>query len=167
MEARLERRRLANVRARRGQPLSARQIRQPIESNDDIANAFDGITYQKGAAVLDMFEAWMGPEKFRGGVQCYMKRFANRTATSGAFLDELSGAGKSDIARSFSTFLTQAGIPDDLRFARLRRQVARAASRAVALRPRRIESARRTRPGARPSVPPTGQGTAASMSAPS
>jgi alanyl aminopeptidase len=91
--------------------MSARQIRQPIESNDDIENAFDSITYQKGASVIGMFEQWMGPDAFRRGVQSYMKRFANRTATSGAFLDELSGAGKSDIARSFSTFLNQAGIP--------------------------------------------------------
>ena len=35
--------------------LSARQIRQPIVSSDDIETAFDGITYQKGAAVLRMF----------------------------------------------------------------------------------------------------------------
>ena len=35
--------------------VNARKIRQPIESNHDIANAFDGITYQKGAAVIQMF----------------------------------------------------------------------------------------------------------------
>jgi alanyl aminopeptidase len=91
--------------------MSARQIRQPIESDDDIQNAFDSITYQKGAAVIGMFEQWMGPETFRRGVQAYMKRFAHRTATSGAFLDELSGASKLDVAKSFSTFLNQAGIP--------------------------------------------------------
>ena len=91
--------------------MSARQIRQPIESDDDIQNAFDSITYQKGAAVIGMFEQWMGPETFRRGVQAYMKRFAHRTATSGAFLDELSGASKLDVAKSFATFLNQAGIP--------------------------------------------------------
>src|SRR3954452_5205890 len=91
--------------------MAARQIRQPIESNDDIENAFDSITYQKGAAVIGMFEQWKGPETFRRGVQSYMKRYSHRTATSGAFLDELSGASKSDVARSFSTFLNQAGIP--------------------------------------------------------
>ena len=31
---------------------TARAIRQPIESNDDIANAFDGLTYDKGGGVL-------------------------------------------------------------------------------------------------------------------
>ena len=37
---------------------SARRIRQPIESKHDIANAFDGITYQKGAAVITMWESF-------------------------------------------------------------------------------------------------------------
>ena len=32
--------------------VSARKIRQEIASNDDIANAFDSISYQKGAAVI-------------------------------------------------------------------------------------------------------------------
>src|SRR5437016_5535899 len=37
--------------------VNARRIRQPIESAPDIDNAFDGITYNKGAAVLGMFES--------------------------------------------------------------------------------------------------------------
>jgi hypothetical protein len=45
--------------------LSARKIRQPILSNDDIQTAFDGITYQKGAAVLRMFEEWLGETNYR------------------------------------------------------------------------------------------------------
>ncbi|MCM3875392.1 MAG: M1 family metallopeptidase, partial [Thermoanaerobaculia bacterium] len=36
--------------------VTARRIRQPIAGNDDIVSAFDGITYQKGAAVIEMFE---------------------------------------------------------------------------------------------------------------
>ncbi|PWG68131.1 hypothetical protein DF186_25745, partial [Enterococcus hirae] len=44
---------------------TARQMRQPIESTHDIANAFDGITYAKGASVLAMFEAWVGEETMR------------------------------------------------------------------------------------------------------
>jgi cytosol alanyl aminopeptidase len=37
--------------------IAARRIRQPIEAKDDIGNAFDSITYQKGAAVIGMFES--------------------------------------------------------------------------------------------------------------
>ena len=40
--------------------VSARKIRQEIVSNDDIQNAFDEITYEKGAAVIGMFETVSG-----------------------------------------------------------------------------------------------------------
>ncbi|HEX3748288.1 MAG TPA: M1 family metallopeptidase [Bryobacteraceae bacterium] len=91
--------------------VSTRKIRQPILTKDDISNAFDAITYQKGAAVIGMFESWMGPEQFRKGVQAYLKRYAFRTATEGDFLDSLSSESKQDIAGAFSTFLNQPGVP--------------------------------------------------------
>jgi len=47
--------------------VTARKIRQEIASNDDIVNAFDDITYKKGAAVLTMLESWIGSEKFQAG----------------------------------------------------------------------------------------------------
>jgi aminopeptidase N len=60
--------------------VTARKIRQEIETKGDIANAFDGITYDKGAAVIGMFENWMGPEAFRKGVSitCSSTPFARR-----------------------------------------------------------------------------------------
>ena len=91
--------------------ISARKIRQPIESNDDIANAFDGITYSKGEAVIGMFENWMGEDAFRRGVQRYMRQYAWRNATAGDFLDSLSSSGSQPVGRAFSTFLDQAGVP--------------------------------------------------------
>jgi len=91
--------------------VSARKIRQPIESNDDIANAFDGITYSKGEAVIGMFENWMGEDAFRRGVQRYMHQYAWRNATAADFLDSLSSAGGQPVGRAFSTFLDQAGVP--------------------------------------------------------
>jgi alanyl aminopeptidase len=91
--------------------VSARMIRQPVESRDDIANAFDNITYEKGAAVIYMFEHWIGPEAFRKGVQAYMARHAWGNATASDFLRAVGeGAGR-DVAPAFSTFLDQAGVP--------------------------------------------------------
>jgi aminopeptidase N len=91
--------------------VSARKIRQPIESNDDIANAFDGITYSKGEAVIGMFENWMGEDAFRRGVQRYIRQYSWRNATAGDFLDSLSSTGSLPVGRAFSTFLDQAGVP--------------------------------------------------------
>jgi cytosol alanyl aminopeptidase len=91
--------------------LTARKIRQNIESNGDIENAFDGITYQKGAAVIGMFENWAGAEAFRSGVHNYMERYAFRTATTADFLDAVSAATRKNLTQAFSTFLDQSGVP--------------------------------------------------------
>ena len=53
---------------------TARRIRQPIESEHDIQNAFDGITYIKGEAVIEMFEA--GSARSRSGKACRLSRRA-------------------------------------------------------------------------------------------
>jgi cytosol alanyl aminopeptidase len=90
---------------------TTRRIRQPIQSDNDIANAFDGITYEKGAAVIRMFEHWIGPENFQRGVQSYMKQNANGNATAAQFLAAISKAAGRDVAPAFSTFLDQAGVP--------------------------------------------------------
>lgn len=91
--------------------VSARKIRQEIKTKDDISNAFDAITYQKGAAVIGMFESWVGTEPFRKGVQAYLKRYAFKNATAPEFLDSISSVTKKDVTQPFSTFLNQAGVP--------------------------------------------------------
>jgi alanyl aminopeptidase len=91
--------------------LSARRIRQPIQSEGDIKTAFDGITYQKGAAVIRMFEQYVGEDVFRRGVQSYLKEFADEGATARHFLASISAAAGKDVAAPFSTFLDQAGLP--------------------------------------------------------
>ena len=90
---------------------TARRIRQPIESNDDIHNAFDGITYGKGAAVTRMFEMYVGEEKFRQGVQRYLREHAFGSATAKDFLSAISAESGKDISAAYSTFLDQPGVP--------------------------------------------------------
>ncbi len=91
---------------------TARAIRQPIESNDDIANAFDGLTYDKGGAILAMFESYLGPDAFREGVRTHMRRFAHGTADVRDFMNSLAqGSGKPDIVPAFESFLNQPGVP--------------------------------------------------------
>jgi alanyl aminopeptidase len=90
---------------------SARRIREPIVTNDDIANAFDGITYGKGASVIDMFEAWVGRETFQRGVRSYLAKHAWGNATATDFLAAISEAAGKDVATPFRTFLDQPGAP--------------------------------------------------------
>lgn len=90
---------------------SARKIRQEIQSKDDISNAFDGITYQKGAAVISMFENWVGESGFRKGVQAYLKKYEFGNATAPEFLAAVSEASGKEITQPFSSFLNQPGVP--------------------------------------------------------
>jgi alanyl aminopeptidase len=90
---------------------SARSIVQPVESSHDIKNAFDAITYEKGGAVLTMFERWMGPETFREGIRLYLRRHQGRTATSQDLLAALDEVSDTDVTQRFLTFLTQPGVP--------------------------------------------------------
>jgi alanyl aminopeptidase len=90
---------------------TARKIRQPIQSEHDIENAFDGITYEKGEAVLSMFESWLGEEPFRRGVIQYLKSYEWKNATAADFLGALGAASGQDVAGAVSTFLDQNGVP--------------------------------------------------------
>jgi alanyl aminopeptidase len=91
--------------------VSARSIRQPIATADDIHNAFDEITYTKGASVIGMFEAYLGPERFRAGLRRYLTQHAHGNATAADLLAAVSAEAGRDIAPAFSTFLDQPGVP--------------------------------------------------------
>jgi len=90
---------------------SARSIRQPIETNHDIKNAFDSITYEKGGAVLAMFERWMGADAFRDGIRLYLRRHEGGTATSADLLAALDEVSDRDVTPPFLSFLNQPGVP--------------------------------------------------------
>ncbi len=95
--------------------ISARQIRQPIATNHDISTAFDGITYSKGGAVLEMMNRFIGPDAFRRGIQAYLKRHAHGNANADDFIRAISeNAGETSpqtIQTVFNGYLTQRGIP--------------------------------------------------------
>lgn len=89
---------------------TARKIRQPIEAPGDIANAFDGITYGKGEAVIGMFENYMGAENFQAAIRRYLAQHAWGNATSADLLAALDNISPG-VGAAFSTFLNQVGFP--------------------------------------------------------
>ncbi len=91
--------------------LSARRLHQPIDSSNDIYSAFDGITYEKGSAVLGMFEHWLGPDRFRAGVRAYLRDHANGNATADDFVKALTAAAQPEVDAAMHTFLDQSGVP--------------------------------------------------------
>ena len=85
----------------------------PVVVRGDIEGSFDRISYDKGAQVLWMFEAWLTEERFREGVRTYLKRHAGGNATSQDFFAALGeAAGKRDYAlKAFANFIEQSGVP--------------------------------------------------------
>ncbi len=90
---------------------AARAIRQPIATANDIANAFDGITYAKGEAVLRMMERHIGPAVFQQGVRSYFAKHAWGNATYDDFVGAMTAAAGKDLKPMFDGFVLQSGVP--------------------------------------------------------
>ena len=90
---------------------STHPIHAEVRNPEDMGEAFDLITYEKGGAVLRMIEAWLGEAPFREGIRRYMARFARANAVADdlwAALDEASGQPVRVLANAW---IRQAGHP--------------------------------------------------------
>jgi alanyl aminopeptidase len=94
--------------------ISARAVREPVRSTSDADEAFDGITYQKGAAILRMIEGWLGPDVFRRGVQRYLRENAWKNARSDDLLKALEYVSTQRIRELAGGFLDKPGVPEVL-----------------------------------------------------
>jgi alanyl aminopeptidase len=90
---------------------NARAVRQPVSTTSEIEEAFDGISYAKGAAVLSMVEHWLGPDTFQRGVREYLKAHAWKNATSEDLLTALDRASGRNVTGMAATFLDRPGVP--------------------------------------------------------
>jgi alanyl aminopeptidase len=91
--------------------LTARAIRQPLTSLDNLLQAADVLAYQKGEAVLAMVESWVGPEGFRKGLLDYLAAHEWRNAVASDLWSALSKAAGKDVSGMLGTFLEQPGVP--------------------------------------------------------
>jgi aminopeptidase N len=92
--------------------VAGRAIRQPIESNAQIDEAFDTITYGKGGHVVAMIAGYMGDDRFRDGVRRYMAAHTYGSATSTDFFAAMAeAAGDPRIVPAMKSFTDQQGVP--------------------------------------------------------
>ena len=93
--------------------VTTRKIRQPITGNGDIETAFDGITYQKGASVLGMFEGYVGESVFQKGMRAYIAQHKFGNATADDLVDSIATAADkgAPFKQAFKSFLNQPGVP--------------------------------------------------------
>ena len=90
---------------------SARRVREPVHDENDIENAFDGITYNKGATVLRMLELWLGEATFQKGIRAYLGKRARGVATYDDFVADMGEAIGRDLSAPLGSFLDQTGVP--------------------------------------------------------
>jgi len=90
---------------------SARPVRVPVATSDDILQSGGWSAYQKGGSVLSMLERWLGEGPFRDGLRAYVKAHEHGTVTSDDLLDALGRATGQDVARVAKSFLDQPGVP--------------------------------------------------------
>lgn len=91
---------------------SAKRIRQPIVTKDDIANAFDGeLTYNKGASVMAMLEGWLGPARVQRAIRAYLQAHAWGNATADDLLTTFDAELGPQASTMMRSFIDQPGLP--------------------------------------------------------
>ena len=90
---------------------SARRLRQPVATPEELETAFDGITYEKGALVLEMIARRVGAEAFRRALRDHVAAHRHGSADAASFLGALSRHAGAAAAATLRTFLEQAGAP--------------------------------------------------------
>ncbi len=91
---------------------SARAVREPIALNENVRNAYDSITYNKGLSVIGMVDAYFGADVFRPALGRYVEAYEDGVADSPEFFDIIGAeTGEPDLTRAFRSFVEQNGLP--------------------------------------------------------
>ena len=92
---------------------STRRIHEPINDFTQIQSAFDGITYQKGGAVLAMFESYVGETRFRDAIRTYLRQHSRGNATSTDLIAAVAAQSGDTAAvdAAFKSYIDQPGVP--------------------------------------------------------
>jgi len=88
-----------------------RTIRATANTPSEINEMFDGITYQKGGAVLAMVENYVGKETFRRGVHNYLKAHMYANATAEDFWNAQTKTSGMPVDMVMQSFVALPGVP--------------------------------------------------------
>ncbi|MEL7032967.1 MAG: M1 family metallopeptidase [Pseudomonadota bacterium] len=110
---------------------SARAVREPIALNENVRNAYDSITYNKGLAIIGMVDAYFGADVFRPALGRYVEAYEDGVAASPDFFEIIGtevkrfenrppslndvlpnqAFGEHNLTRVFRSFVEQNGLP--------------------------------------------------------
>ena len=84
---------------------------RPVETPEQMNALGDAITYSKGAAVLRMLEAYVGPDDWQAGVRTYLKTHAYSNATHDDLWRAVEASAGKPVAGMAADFTQQDGVP--------------------------------------------------------
>ena len=84
---------------------------QHVETVDQMSQAFDSITYQKGEAVITMLEDYVGSDAWRRGVQAYIRAHRLSNTQSDDLWGAIERAAGTPVTNIAHDFTLQPGIP--------------------------------------------------------
>ena len=91
---------------------SARAVREPIVLNENVRNAYDSITYNKGLAVIGMVDSYFGADVFRPALGRYVEAYEDGVADSPEFFEIIGReTGEPNLTAAFRSFVEQNGLP--------------------------------------------------------
>ena len=90
---------------------STHPIEAKVQSPEEIEELFDEISYGKGASVLRMIEAYLGPENFQKGVSNYLRQFRYSNAAGRDLWNHLQEASGLDVGRIMNAWIGKVGYP--------------------------------------------------------
>lgn len=76
---------------------STHPIHVPVRNAYEATENFDLITYEKGGALLRMFEGFLGEAAFRDGIRSYMKKHAYKNTVADDLWDALSSHASEEL----------------------------------------------------------------------
>ena len=86
-------------------------IMAKVHDPEEIEELFDEISYGKGASILRMIEAYIGPENFKNGVRQYLEKFRYGNASGHDLWSSLQEASGTDVSRIMEGWISQEGFP--------------------------------------------------------
>ena len=90
---------------------STHPVVEPADTIDQINRIGDAITYEKGAAVIRMIEAYAGSDDFRAGIHKYLAAHAYGNATTAELFQTIQASSGKPIVRIGDDFTQQSGVP--------------------------------------------------------
>jgi aminopeptidase N len=90
---------------------STRAIRTRVSTPEEINEVFDPIAYEKTSGVLNMIEAFVGPDAFRRGVSSYLKKYSYGNAAGEDFWNEMTKVTGKPVDEIMKTYVDQTGAP--------------------------------------------------------